>query len=103
MIAICRVPLVDCFLVAALAGVSPAAEKDRYGDALPPGAVARLGSTRLGQGSVIRKIAYSPDGKTLVSASKSIRVWDAATGQMVREMADDPHSMIGSLAIAPDG
>lgn len=96
-------PLAGCFLITALAGVSRAAEKDRYGDALPPGAIARLGTPRLGQSSVIRQVAYSPDGKTLVSASKSIRVWDAATGRLLREMADDPNYMIVSLAVAPDG
>src|SRR2546427_638367 len=89
-----------------LALAAPAAAQprsDRSGDPLPENAVARLGSTRLGHASVIQQIAYSPDGKTLISASKSIRVWDAATGQMVREMADNPNYGITSLAIAPDG
>src|ERR1051326_5009434 len=103
MIATCRMPMATCFLITALTGLSLADEKDRYGDDLPPGAVDRLGSLRLGQSSVFQKIAYSPDGKTLISAAGSIRVWDAATGEMLREMADDPNYMINSLAIAPDG
>ncbi|HEY7428376.1 MAG TPA: sigma-70 family RNA polymerase sigma factor, partial [Gemmataceae bacterium] len=63
-----------------------AAEKqtrtDLYGDPLPPGALMRLGSVRLRRlGSTI---AYSADGKTLISFSsrdKIIRHWDPATGR----------------------
>jgi WD40 repeat protein len=65
--------------------------------------VARLGTTRLGHAGVIQAIAYSPDGKTLVTASGSIRIWDAANGRLVREMAKNPDWPIRSLAVAPDG
>src|SRR5438034_798866 len=72
-------------LVLSLAGDSPAADVDRYGDVLPPGAVARLGTTRLGHSKVIHAVAFSPDGKTLASRAveQSIRLWDVATGRMI--------------------
>jgi WD40 repeat protein len=47
-------------------------------------------------------LAYSPDGKTLLSAGTTIRVWDVATGKLVREIPW-PHSAVHSAAISPDG
>ena len=81
---------------------SLAAERDPYGDSLPSGAVARLGTTRLRDSSVLQAIAYSPDGNTLVAASASIRIWDAADGRLVRELVKDS-TPYRSLAVAPDG
>jgi WD40 repeat protein len=56
---------------------------DRFGDPLPEGAVARLGTLRLFHGLNLRRIALSPDGK-LVSATDTAsqnRLWDAVTGR----------------------
>ncbi len=103
MIAIGRTAWVTCLLVPILGRCSPAAEKDRYGDDLPPGAVARLGTIRLGHAGVIQAIAYSPDGKSLVAAAESIRFWDAANGRLIHEMAKRKYDPIRRLAISPDG
>jgi WD40 repeat protein len=57
----------------------------------------------------INKIAFTPDGKQLVSASddKVIRVWDAATGKTLRtirgEIAPGPGGRIDAMALSPDG
>ncbi len=52
-------------------------------------------------------IAFSPDGKTLVSAGggePTIRFWDVATGQPVRTLqAGRRVDFVGSLAFRPDG
>ncbi len=60
---------------------------DRWGDPLPPGAVARLGTIRLLHGGGVHAAAFSPDGKLLASAGADERlcVWEAATGKPVRE------------------
>src|SRR5919201_2046942 len=80
-----RLLLVTCLLVPTLTGSSPAADVDRYGDPLPPGAVARLGTTRLGDWGVLQAIAYSPDGKTLAfPGSDTISLLDVRTGNFVR-------------------
>jgi RNA polymerase sigma factor (sigma-70 family) len=67
----------------------PAAEKedskpvlDAFGDPLPPGAIARLGSLRFYHGRTVRRVVLSPDGKWLVSQDDAgSRLWDARTGK----------------------
>jgi WD40 repeat protein len=59
---------------------------DPFGDPLPPGAVARLGSTRFRHSGKIVAATFSPDGKRIISASAhdDLRVWDRATGKLLR-------------------
>src|SRR5262249_30887032 len=94
----------------------PAAEPDReqapvdpHGDALPAGALARLGTVRFRHGDSVWAVAVSPDGKLIASCSGSfdptIRFWDPATGREVRQIqvADRLHDGLMALAFAPDG
>jgi WD40 repeat protein len=75
---------------------------DRYGDPLPEGAVARLGTLRLWHGGPISSVAFSPDSKTVVSAGGSILVWDVATGREVRRYSGHK-SRLRSVDFSPDG
>ncbi|MCI0455427.1 MAG: sigma-70 family RNA polymerase sigma factor, partial [Gemmataceae bacterium] len=56
--------------------------KDQLGDPLPADALLRLGTLRFRNGGVVRALAFSRDGKTLLCAGwdKAIRRWDAQTG-----------------------
>src|SRR5262249_47553432 len=53
---------------------------DLYGDPLPAGVIARLGTVRLRHGSVIRYVAFTADSKALISAGENgvIRLWETA-------------------------
>ncbi|MCI0455873.1 MAG: sigma-70 family RNA polymerase sigma factor [Gemmataceae bacterium] len=78
--------------------------KDRYGDPLPPGAIARLGTTRFrhagwGQTAVV----CSPDGRWLACHEGSVVcLLDAVTGKRVREYRGHKGRIL-CLAYSPDG
>jgi RNA polymerase sigma factor (sigma-70 family) len=78
---------------------------DRYGDPLPDGAVARLGTVRFRQeGWTQGALAFLADGKTLVSATDqghALLFWEASTGRRLRTVSTAPLS-IHSFALAPD-
>jgi WD40 repeat protein len=95
----------------ALVGCAPAppaslqkARTDLYGDPLPPGAVARIGTTRFRHGSgAVHVVAFSPDGKTLATSSgDGIRLWDRATGKEVRRTRGERLN-VNAIAFRPDG
>ena len=80
---------------------------DRSGDPLPPGAIARLGTTRLRHFGNVHGafgVAFSPDGKVLASVGEDrrIRLWDAATGRPLRTLAGHEDT-ISRIAFAPTG
>jgi RNA polymerase sigma factor (sigma-70 family) len=77
---------------------------DRYGDSLPAGALARMGSTRFRHGSWAYRVVFARDGKTLISAGadRAIRFWEVSTGKQVRQLTGHAGA-INSLALSPDG
>jgi WD40 repeat protein len=116
---------------------------DRFGDPLPEGAVARLGTVRFRHGfntfglafapggkglasagvggvclwdlatgrplwrlsvpSLARDLAYSPDGKWLVTAGHAVWLHDAATGKEVRRLQPKGFHSLDVVALSPDG
>ena len=59
------------------------ASTDQFGDALPPGAVARVGTVRLRHGSLITHIAFAPDSKSIISSGTDgfVHQWELKTGK----------------------
>jgi WD40 repeat protein len=117
---------------AAAGGAPPAGKQaappraDLYGDRLPDGALARLGTLRWRHGDAVAFVAFTPDGKSVLTASVDnvIRLWDFQTGKEVRRyearqagkpnFAAPPGGMMGpgwgrvgtgmvGAALSPDG
>jgi RNA polymerase sigma factor (sigma-70 family) len=78
---------------------------DFYGDPLPPGAVARMGTMRWRHIGTIISVVYSPDGKTIATSELNegpLILWDAATGKELRRIEEEP-GIRGGVAFSPDG
>jgi RNA polymerase sigma factor (sigma-70 family) len=79
----------------------PPARTDRYGDPLPAGAVARLGTVRFRLASP-GGFALAPDGKTFaVGGNRGVLLADVATGKVARRLAGQEET--SAVAFAPDG
>jgi RNA polymerase sigma factor (sigma-70 family) len=86
-------------------GDKAATRVDRYGDPLPPGALARLGTMRLRHNATIATISlfFTPDGKGLLTAGgdNRPRLWDVTTGKLLRELRAPDFFSVALLS--PDG
>ena len=73
---------------------------DLYGDPLPAGALARMGTVQLRHGGAAT--AFSPDGNVLATVDdKSLRLWSMASGKLLREVKDNYGW--GPVMFSPDG
>jgi WD40 repeat protein len=108
-VAMCVVAMTLCGPGAADdAGTPPV---DVFGDSMPQGAVARLGTVRFRHFWGTNSVCFSPDGKLLAAASSgrpgapysgAIALFDAGTGKQVRLIGGDI-GQISCLAFSPDG
>ncbi len=83
---------------------------DSYGDPLPVGAIARLGTLRFRTVSPINNLAFSPDGKLLATAlENSCVIWQSSTGRTVRtlrvpgRLVPDDFDAFEGVAFSADG
>src|SRR5262245_16742081 len=113
----CRMPIAFvCFVLATCCPVKsePPAKTpprlDRYGDPLPEGAIARLGTLRWRHHDDIFCLALSPDERIVASAGTyswatldhAVRLWDIQTGKQQRDLLGSGADS-ASLAFSPDG
>jgi RNA polymerase sigma factor (sigma-70 family) len=79
---------------------------DQFGDPLPPGALARLGTVRFRHGARIYSVDISPDGKTLASRGLdgAVRLWEVGSGkELARFDLSEPGDWTNTVAFSPDG
>ena len=78
---------------------------DIYGDPLPKGAIARLGTARFRAGDDwFRGLAITPDGTAVIAATgdRSVYVWNTSTGRLIRRIRTDPFGISG-FTTSPNG
>jgi WD40 repeat protein len=79
-------PVPEAQPVETIAPVQPAVEaRDVFGDVLPPGALARLGTTRFRATAFAHALAASPDGKSFAAGHLDgvLRIFDAENGTLL--------------------
>ena len=82
---------------------APKPRLDLYGDPLPKGSTARLGTLRFQHGGAILSLCYSPDGRAIASTSRdgSLRLWEAKTGRQIRRF--EAGGVLNAVVFSPDG
>jgi RNA polymerase sigma factor (sigma-70 family) len=81
-----------------------ATRTDRYGDPLPEGAVARLGTIRFNHGDRLNALHFTPDGRMIVSVGNgSARLWDTESGKELGQFVTGKPSWDDQTALSPDG
>ena len=83
---------------------APAPRLDLYGDPLPEGAVARMGTVRFRHPAELTAIAFSPDGRKLASCGldSAINIWDIHSGEALQRLVGHELS-VRSISFSPDG
>jgi RNA polymerase sigma factor (sigma-70 family) len=76
--------------------------RDPFGDPLPAGVVARLGTVRLRHADYLCAIGFTVDGKTVISVGcDGVRLWEAATGRPLRHFGAGV--LPWSISLSADG
>src|SRR5579871_4109123 len=90
-----------------LQGGEPSTRTDLYGDPLPLGAIARLGTVRWRPQQGVFRMAFVPGGKYLATNGGSeLSVWDLDSGRVVRTISagDDSFGAYQEqFVFSPDG
>jgi WD40 repeat protein len=82
---------------------------DSYGDPLPKGCVARLGTHRLRHSAEVKAVTFSHNGKVVISVGRdlgcdrdrSIYFWEADTGKRIRAVKVEGETWITSVVACP--
>jgi RNA polymerase sigma factor (sigma-70 family) len=78
---------------------------DAFGDPLPRGALARLGTVRFRLGGWGHAVLFTPDGRRLISTGGGggPRLWEVTTGRPLGQLIVPGGGQAGPVALSPDG
>jgi WD40 repeat protein len=83
---------------------------DLYGDPLPAGAIARMGSTRFHLAGGVLATAFDPDGKNVMVVGRrddgvAVRFWDVTTGKETARFTAAQRTWVNfhGAMLSPDG
>src|SRR6266568_1093052 len=100
-------PTLAMLIAAPIWAAEPEYFRDGSDESLPPGAVARVGTTRLRDRNYINAVAFTRDGTRLAWGGEQSRVFvsEAATGKTLFEIQSFPgsHNPVTELAFSADG
>jgi WD40 repeat protein len=86
-----------------VAGETPP-KTDRYGDPLPEGAIARLGTVRWRHDGGVGHVVFSPDDKILAAGGNETFLFDVRTGKQLRCLPAMPRGKWGkAIHFSHDG
>jgi WD40 repeat protein/uncharacterized caspase-like protein len=66
-------------------------------------ATGNLVRTFAGHSEAIRAVAFSPDGKRVLSAANDIRLWETGSGRLLKRFKASARGVVDSIAFSPDG
>jgi WD40 repeat protein len=96
-------------LAAPLLGTARAQENaailtDLFGDPLPHGAIARLGTVRFRDADGAGHVVFGPQGKTVITTARarSLCFWSTADGRLLRRI-DGDGPLFKAIAVSPNG
>jgi WD40 repeat protein len=102
MTARCLATAAACLI---LTGAATAADAraDRFGDPLPPGVTARMGTVRMRHGGDVWFVGFLSDSKTILSIAKddALRWWEAASGRQLSSWSADS-SILSCASLSAD-
>jgi WD40 repeat protein len=94
--------LTTCFFIFGAVRAAAEPRVDSFGDPLPDGVKARMGTVRFRHAGGVEFVGYLPDGKTILSIGKddAVRWWDAESGRQMRCWS--AAARLGRAAPSPD-
>jgi WD40 repeat protein len=100
-----RILLVLIAIVAPDFAFGQTAPTDLAGDPLPPGAVARIGTSRYRIRGWHQQVFFTPDAATVIAKAEQsfLRFFDAMTGKVTGEIKDTDFYYGWSADLSPDG
>jgi WD40 repeat protein len=80
------------------------AHTDLYGDPLPEGAIARMGTVRFRTSGNVTALAFTKGGQQLIALDNgTVQIWNAADGRLLKQLTPPAGTLVDCLAVSGNG